>query len=394
MKLTKPLNIFKAGKHTASNGSLHEFSEDTVQEIVDSYDPALFMAPMVVGHPQANMPAYGWAKSLSYDERTGIEAEPDQVDPEFADMVNAGRFKYISASIYAPDSPYNPKPGSYYLRHIGFLGAQPPAVKGLRPAEFADASDGVLEFMSTWPETTNASLWRRFREWMIGKEGLEAADKVVPDYAVQDLEAGARNSQEGDKQPVASAYNEPNDNEDVTMTKEELQAAATKLAADQAKLATDQATFAEAQTKAQADAAALATREQAIAAQEAAMQNQAHTDFVEALVKEGKVLPAQKGGLIAVLASMDQGKQIEFGEGATAVKTDSVSAFKTYLKSLPKLVEYGEVSGEEKGAAVDNTDANAIATAIDAERKRVLEATGKEISFSEAAANVTKANKK
>lgn len=67
----------------------------------------------------------------------GLNAEPHQVDPEFAEMVNAGRFKKISASFYTPDAPNNPVPGVYYLRHVGFLGAQPPAVKGLKQAEFA-----------------------------------------------------------------------------------------------------------------------------------------------------------------------------------------------------------------------------------------------------------------
>ncbi|MFS2072756.1 hypothetical protein ACEN9D_28795 [Pseudomonas sp. CT11-2] len=37
-------------------------------------------------------------------------------------------------------------PGVYYLRHVGFLGAQPPAVKGLRPIELAEGEPGVIEF--------------------------------------------------------------------------------------------------------------------------------------------------------------------------------------------------------------------------------------------------------
>ncbi len=55
-------------------------------------------------------------------------------------MVKAGRFKSRSASFYHPDNPNNPKPGVYYLRHVGFLGAQPPAVKGLKAVEFIKKS--------------------------------------------------------------------------------------------------------------------------------------------------------------------------------------------------------------------------------------------------------------
>ena len=49
-------------------------------------------------------------------------AEPDQLDPQFAELVGNGRFKKVSASFYLPDSPNNPKPGTLYLRHVGFLG--------------------------------------------------------------------------------------------------------------------------------------------------------------------------------------------------------------------------------------------------------------------------------
>ena len=48
-------------------------------------------------------------------------------------------FKKRSASFYPPGHPANPTPDRPYLRHVGFLGAQPPAVKGL--ADFADAGE-------------------------------------------------------------------------------------------------------------------------------------------------------------------------------------------------------------------------------------------------------------
>ena len=66
-------------------------------------------------------------------------------------MVAAGAFKKISASFYSPSSPQNPVPGVYYLRHVGFLGAQPPAVKGLRNPAFADGEDGVISFEEFTP---------------------------------------------------------------------------------------------------------------------------------------------------------------------------------------------------------------------------------------------------
>jgi hypothetical protein len=73
-------------------------------------------------------------------------AEPYQIDPAFADLVNAGRYGSISAAFYRPDSPNNPVPGVWYLRHVGFLGAQPPALKGLPPPSFAGGPDDAVTF--------------------------------------------------------------------------------------------------------------------------------------------------------------------------------------------------------------------------------------------------------
>jgi len=140
--MTKPLHIFRAGRHTAQSGACLEFSEAEVGAIAANYDPALHEAPIVVGHPRTDAPAYGWIKSLRA-EGAELFAEPDQVEPAFAEMVRAGRFKRMSASFYPPKSAANPAPGSYYLKHVGFLGAQPPAVKGLKAAEFAEDGEAV-----------------------------------------------------------------------------------------------------------------------------------------------------------------------------------------------------------------------------------------------------------
>lgn len=139
----QPLHIFKPGRHVALSGQSLTFGEADLAAIAQGYDPSLHEAPLVVGHPRLDAPAYGWVKSVAYADGA-LTATPDQVDTAFAEMVNAGRFKKISASFYAPTAPGNPKPGAYYLRHVGFLGAQPPAVKGLRTPAFSEAEEGVV----------------------------------------------------------------------------------------------------------------------------------------------------------------------------------------------------------------------------------------------------------
>jgi hypothetical protein len=145
-----PLHIFKPGLHTASCGTTLNFTATDLTATVAAYNPTLHEAPLVIGHPQHNTPAAGWVQTLSATAE-GLIATPQQIDPGFAEQLAAGRYKKISASFYHPTAPNNPVPGVYYLRHVGFLGAQPPAVKGLRPIELAEAEPGVIHFSESAP---------------------------------------------------------------------------------------------------------------------------------------------------------------------------------------------------------------------------------------------------
>lgn len=185
------------------SGASFNFSESDLAATVQAYDPALHEAPLVIGHPKHDAPAAGWVKALS-TAADGLVATPDQVDPAFAELVAKGSFKKISASFYHPDSPSNPVPGVYYLRHVGFLGAQPPAVKGLRPIELAEDEDGVIEF-ADYGHETSASLWRRLRDWLIADRGLDVADQVIPDWQISSLTEAARRESE-----PRTAFTEPN----------------------------------------------------------------------------------------------------------------------------------------------------------------------------------------
>ena len=196
--MTKPLHIFRAGRHTAQSGQSFEFSEADVGAVAAAYDPGLHEAPIVVGHPRTDAPAYGWVKSLRA-EGAELFAEPAQVEPAFAEMVRAGRFKRISASFYPPKAAANPVPGSYYLKHVGFLGAQPPAVKGLKAAEFAEDGEAVtLEIAFSEAEIAGAAsgglgglrrILGRLHEFLLQSQGEAVADMVVPVGDLEDIRA-------------------------------------------------------------------------------------------------------------------------------------------------------------------------------------------------------------
>lgn len=322
MSTHKTIHIFKPGAHTAMSGAVLNFSESDLAASAAAYDPALHEAPLVIGHPKADAPAYGWVQSLQYAE-DGLHAKPDQVDADFAELFNAGRYKKISASFYKPDSPSNPKPGVYYLRHVGFLGAQPPAIKGLKQAEFADADEGIVEF-SEWDDVQNASLWRNVREWIIGKFGQDEADKVVPQYAVQQLEQSAQQELMEEASEQETSPQQPVFSEGDLMSAEE-KARLAELEAENARLKQQNADFSEAQKRDKKTA-----------------QHDSNLSFAENLIKEGRLLPFQQELVVATLDFMaDQEQVVEFGEGdgkkplLDAVKND-------WLAKAPKIVEFAE----------------------------------------------------
>lgn len=148
------IEIFKAGKRPDSHGTVVNITPDDLQQVVDAYDVAYHEAPAVIGHPKMDSPAYAWVKGLQLDGDV-LKAELDQIHPEFAEMVADGRFKKVSASFYLANSPDNPKQGSLYLRHVGFLGAMPPAVKGLRNPEFNESEQGIVDFCEAMPNEPN-----------------------------------------------------------------------------------------------------------------------------------------------------------------------------------------------------------------------------------------------
>lgn len=326
--MKKQIQIFTPGQHIASNGESLNFTEAQLAASAKAYDPAKHEAPIVVGHPKHDAPAYGWVKSLAYAD--GLEAEPHQVDPAFAEMFSAGRFKKISASFYTPDSPNNPVPGVYYLRHVGCLGAQPPAVKGLRNPEFAEAEQGVIEF-ADMGDMQNASLWRRLRDWMIGEKGLDVADNIIPEYAVSSLEDCARTCSgcgcDPCTCPSGTSYSEkhpPTKGDEMSVEDKARLAALEK---ENAELKAKDAAFAEAEKKRASDA-----------------RHTEHLAFAEGLVNEGKLLPAQKDVTVATLDFMaGQEAVVEFGEGDA--KKPLADAFKGMLQAMPKVVDFGEVAG-------------------------------------------------
>lgn len=130
--------IFKTGTHTSDKGVVKDYTLDDLNFIAQSYKPEEDEAPIVIGHPEDNDPAFGWISSLSVSEDGKLlaEASDEKLHPDFLTSLKEGRYKKRSISL-TPEGK---------LRHIGFLGAAKPAVKGLADIQFSSPSSVIYEF--------------------------------------------------------------------------------------------------------------------------------------------------------------------------------------------------------------------------------------------------------
>lgn len=325
--MAKPLHIFRAGKHVSNDGRSLTFSDADLSAIASSYSPGVHEAPLVVGHPQDNAPAYGWVESLRVAQGS-LFAVPTQVDPAFAELVASGRFKKISASFYHADSPLNPKPGAYYLRHIGFLGAMPPAIKGLGSAQFSGSSVDVVE----------VELSPSFQE-------QPKMDESIP---------GGPQAQTPSKE-----------------TEE-------KLSAREAQLAEREKAIADREAE-------LAQREKEVAEREEKEREEEAESFSETLVKAGKVLPRDKAPIAALLSTLKPDATLSFSDsdGKSKKTLPTAQWLKSFLERQPKQIEYGEVAPSSTKPPADSSNADALA-----KRAREIHdaetAAGRTISYAEA----------
>jgi hypothetical protein len=370
------IEIFRPGRFTPLSGGEIVFSEGDLAAAAEAYDPAVFAAPLVVGHPKTEDPAYGWVDKLLIEDGK-LVAEPKDVEASFAALVNEGRFRRVSASFFTPDAPNHPKPGTYYLRHLGFLGAAAPAVTGLKPVSFAAEDKGVVtvEFSSyeaSYSMSLVAGLLRKARDFLIAQFGQDAADQALPG---DDIDAVARMAPQicttdDDAPAPAFAAPRPTTTENDVTDKEK------------AELAAKEAALAAGQTKLDKDRAEFAAREAtARAAEDAA--------FLEVLVKGGQLLPAEKAPLIALFASLPAAGEISFASPQGEVKSLARDVLKKHLSALPKRVDYTERTAVVAGQTVDFASAESIADAAAVYQAEQLK-LGRTVDAATAVSHVTK----
>ncbi len=104
-------------------------------------------------------------------------------------------------------------------------------------------------------------------------------------------------------------------------------------------LAAREAALAERQAKIDA-------REARLRAMEEAARRQAHADYAETLIGQGRLLPRERDGLLAFMDALPE-TELAFGEGDGAFKGLSETWLKRFLDGLPVQVDFAERAGPE-----------------------------------------------
>lgn len=328
VSLPDGVEIFRAGRHTDDEGNVHEFTEADVRRTAAVYDPAKREAPLTVGHPEHNLPAYGWVKSLSVNEAGRLVMSTHQVLPQFAEMVRGGSFKKRSTSFYPPDHPNNPTPGAWYPRHVAFLGAQPPAIHGLADINFSEGeAKGLVQFSEATPPNPNPSQEQTAMNEDELKQKLADSEKATAD------ERAAREKAERER--------------------DEANGRATN--------------FAEQQRK---------------------DRNARFTSFAEAQVKEGRLLPADQPMVVATLEVLADAKPVSFSEGNTTRSESPSEWLQKLISNATPVVSFGEFAPGRVGA---DLGAGSAKGKSDAEIDKAAQeyARKNKVSYAEAARAVT-----
>lgn len=375
------IHIFRAGTHTDMHGRRINFSDADLNEIAQNYNPALHEAPIVVGHPKTDAPSYAWVSGIKKD-RDGLKAEPRDIDPQFAELVKNRRYSKVSASFYCPESPGNPTPGKYYLRHVGFLGAQPPAIKGLKQVSFAEDEEGVAEF-ADWSLQTTATLFSRIRDFFISQFGLEKADSAMPDYLIDSLRDDATRTTTAD---VTPSFSDP-----VGIPAEDaIQPVAEKPAPTPPE---DTAVDKELQVKLEQENADLKRqldeRNKAEAQRVATERHNANVAFADSLVSDARLAPAGKGLVVAVLDALGDGESpVSFSENGS--EQPLVEAFKAQMQKARPLLDFGEVATGDRTdrAAIPAEFAEADPVRLELHTKAVALAQAENITYEAAVARL------
>ncbi len=338
------VQVFKSGRHTDSSGYVKEWSDVDLDLIVNKYNNQIeenkHDAPVVIGHPKTDAPAYAWVEALK-KEGNILYAKFKDVNNDFKNMVKDKLFNKISIALY-PDM---------LLRHVGFLGATPPAVKGLKAPEFNEIefSNIDIEAKELIDEIEKLPTENKEEQEIIKEEeiDLEFKEKANPDSAKNTFKTNYGETMDEFIKAVADALRKAF-NEEVASKALEVMKGMPMPANTKKEFNEKEALISELQTKLQLTEKALHDKEnqfqQQLDKQNTEIQNMKFNEYFDSKVRSGKVAPAQRELVrgLYFMALKDETTTIEFGENKQQLKGSAI--LERLLDTFENKVELKEVA--------------------------------------------------
>ena len=152
------LHIFSPGDHRSASGHRVKMSPDDLKRTAEVF-VSNHRVPLCIGHSSFKhhdvVPSLGWFRDVKQDDNGELYGLVEATTAG-KNLLEGGYYENFSASFYSPDSPLNPKPGTWTLRHVAALGGEPPALKELDP---------MLEVLpEDFSEVQNFDTWYEFKE--------------------------------------------------------------------------------------------------------------------------------------------------------------------------------------------------------------------------------------
>ena len=308
------IDICRAGDWRDMAGRDVRLDEDRLDRIVAA-QAAADPAPVVVGHPEANAPAFGWVDSL---RRVGdrLQAKLRDISAPFREAVEAGRYAGRSIALQGDT-----------LRHLGFLGGRAPAVPGLAPTCFASAPEMVIAFADSAAEAPQDSSEEQPDSLRaLEPSGDEDGNSLVPLRAPQGRGEVEKEGSDPSSSPTEAA---DEDGGRVALAEREM---------------------------------ALAEREAILLARETAAEaddrRRAAETAIATHVEAGRVLPGERAALVALLAALGEGQgngddDAAGGHATIAFATASgdeermrpAAILEGFIEGLPTRVDYRTLAG-------------------------------------------------
>jgi hypothetical protein len=374
---TLTVEAFRVGTHTDSGGNTATWTEKDVKEIAEKGNAQLKdkPVPVVIGHPDDKAPAYGWVEKFKVVGNK-VRAKLNQLNEAFVNGLKSGAYKGRSISLYDDNR----------VRHIGFLGGSQPAIEGLQPLKFEEAQKTrIYDFneeiqMADYTEKDINFLYK-----LLSRFGLDIqkskekpmADKVTtpvpataPAFAevagvtksIKDAEAGGQTAapasandaalkakEEKDPGPEAVAKietakakaaesEEQTENADL---KNQLAALISRIESLESALAKNHSEATATIAKATIETTEAKAKVEELKAE---IVEQSVNQFVESLVKDGKLRPADVEMTLMALDAqivLDATPVYNMSENKDEKKVSRLEQYKAKLLAMPKIVEFG-----------------------------------------------------